>query len=110
MTLSEPTIISQEAPNPHRFWWLKRIAVLVLVALAGLTVLRWLWAREADRRSAALIADAKARGEPILPEDFEAAKVPDADNAAILFSQAASVLVLSPAFGKLQTPDEDKPL
>src|SRR6202030_2440545 len=56
---------------PPRFWWLKRIALLVLIAIAAVTALRWWWGREADRRLAAIVADARARAEPILPEEFE---------------------------------------
>ncbi len=94
-------IASHERTPPRRFWWLKRLALAMVLGIVLLSTLWWLWSRAADRKLAAIVADAKARGEPILTEDFEPAKVADADNAAILFSQAAGAMVTTPQFDRL---------
>jgi hypothetical protein len=83
--------IKQDAearPNPPRFWWLKRLSLAGLLLIVALAGLRWWWGHEAQRRIDALIADAHAKGEPILPEDFDSPGVPDAENAAIPLKQA----------------------
>src|SRR5437867_10724916 len=77
---------------PPRYWWLKRIALLsalILVALAGL---RWWWGIKSAKLLAAEIAAFHARGEPILPEDFAAPEIPDADNGAFYLKQAAEAV------------------
>ena len=60
-----------EHPYPPRLWWLKRGVLAGILVLGGLAALRWWWGREADRRLHAVIAAAQARGEPVLPADFE---------------------------------------
>jgi hypothetical protein len=99
-----------QIPHPPRFWWTKRIALLVLFAVVAVPVLRWWWGREADRRRAAIFADAKVRGEPILPEEFEPKRVPDADNAAILFEQAAAAMKSNRQLDRLDVPEQFSPL
>ena len=47
---------------------------------------------EVDRRVNAFIAEVKARGEPILPGDFEEKPIPDDENAAIPLKQAEGIL------------------
>jgi hypothetical protein len=96
-----------ESPIPPRFWWLKRLTVLALVFFALLAGVRWWWAREADRRLAALIADARSRGEPVFPEEFAPKSVPDDQNAAILFDQAAAAIAITPQFSRLDPPGVD---
>lgn len=99
-----------EPPLPPRFWWLKRLTVLTLLYFALLAGVRWWWGRIADARLAALIADARARGEPVFPEEFAPRKVPDDQNAAILFDQAAAALVTTPQFSRLYPQDQSKSL
>ena len=51
-----------------------RGTILFVVTLVSLGGLRWWWGKIADDRLAAMIAQAHARGEPILPEDFNPAR------------------------------------
>lgn len=69
-------------PWPPRYIWLKRISLGVVVVLVLLSLLRWWWGREADKRLNAEIARIKARGEPLFLEDFKAPPVADEENAA----------------------------
>lgn len=87
-SFSEPTV-----PHPPRFWWLKRISSLVLIALLALAGLRWWWGRAAQARLNEAIASARARHEPVLPEDFPISTLPDDRNAAITLQRAAAALV-----------------
>ncbi|MDB5353991.1 MAG: hypothetical protein JWN24_444 [Phycisphaerales bacterium] len=90
---SNPTI-KQDAeakPHPPRFWWLKRLSLAGLLLIVALAGLRWWWGHEAQRRIDALVADAHAKGEPILPEDFDSPPVPDDQNAAIPLKQAETM-------------------
>jgi len=82
------TELSPEPDHPHppRFYWLKRLsasASLTLLLVAGLwTTLAW----RADRRLGDEFARYRSLGQPVLPTDFDATAVPDADNAApVLF-------------------------
>lgn len=76
---------------PPRFWWLKRISIAiaaVVIMFAGL----FLWA---EYRSRALlnsrIAEWKAAGQPIDPQDFNRkTRLPDERNAAKLYNDAAA--------------------
>jgi hypothetical protein len=77
--------------------------VLALVVLAALSALRWWLGREAERRIRAEIAAAHARGEPILPADFDAPSVPDGQNAALSLRQAADMLDGSQDFYQFET-------
>lgn len=84
----EPT-----GPHPPRFWWLKRISIAVALLLLGLGGLRWEWEHAAERRTRAIVDAAHARGEPILPQDFAPATIPDTENAAVTLQQAADAIV-----------------
>jgi hypothetical protein len=106
MNMPTPTADAPDVPTPARFWWLKRIVVAGVVWLIVLCVLRWGWGWEADRRLAAVIADAKVRGEPVLEEDFRPPVVPEGENAAELLMTAAQSLSLQPAFHRLSSVDE----
>jgi hypothetical protein len=79
---------AQTRPNPPRLWWLKHLSLAGLFLIVALAALRWWWGHEAQRRMDAMIAAAHAKGEPILPEDFDFPPVPDAENAAIPLKQA----------------------
>src|SRR5665213_901679 len=65
-----PTPAASPRPDPPRYWWLRRLAVVGVLIVVGLAGLRGWWGREAQRRIDAIIAQAQRRGEPILPGDF----------------------------------------
>jgi len=83
-------------PYPPRYWWLLRLSVAFGLLFAFALLLRLWWGREADRRMAAYVAAARARGEPVLIEDFNRPTgVPDADNAVPLLRRAAAGIPLT---------------
>ena len=82
-------------PVPPRWRGLKRALLIAGVALLALVCLRLAWGWEAKRRLTAKIAEYQAQGEPILPEDFDLPPIPDDQNAAVLYDQAAAALVCS---------------
>jgi hypothetical protein len=83
---------AQTRPNPPRLWWLKRLSLAGLFLIVALAALRWWWGHEAQRGMDAMIAAAHAKGEPILPEDFDFPPVPDAENAAIPLMRAERLM------------------
>src|SRR6266478_6284348 len=87
-----------DPPNPPRYRWLKRIAGAMLITVIAGLLLHWWWVRAADRRYRAMIDSARAKGEPILPEDFDAAPVADENNKAFFLRQAAKAMKRSTAF------------
>jgi hypothetical protein len=99
MSHSSPQTIPAEpwqeptSAYPPRFWWLTRGAIVFVITLLALAGLRWWWGKIADDRLAAMIAEAHARGEPILPEDFNPAPIPDSQNAAMTLRLAADSIV-----------------
>ena len=65
--------------------------ILCIVALIGVRV--W-WGYEAGRRLQAEIDRCRAAGEPILVDDFNpTTSIPDAVNAAVLYTQASAAIV-----------------
>lgn len=80
--------------RPPRFWWAKRIALLCAVVLLGLAGLRWWWGHVSDIQIREVVDSAHARGEPILQEDFDAAAIPDRQNAAVTLQRAAKAMFL----------------
>lgn len=96
--MSDPQVISSEPAiaHPPRFWWAKRIAMFCAVVLLGLAGLRWWWGHVADVQIREVVDAAHARGEPILPEDFASASIPDSENAAVTLQLAASAMFLDP--------------
>jgi len=76
---------------PPRFWWLKRITVAIAAVLIVFTIL-FFWV---EYRSRALldsrIAEWKAAGQPVDPQDFNRkTRLPDDRNAAKLYNDAAA--------------------
>lgn len=69
---------------------------LALLAWVAFTLL---WHLEAVRRRQAIVRDAQARGEPILPEDYDIPKVPDEENAAVSLRRGAERIQFSKDFG-----------
>jgi hypothetical protein len=84
--------LASATPHPPRRWWLKRIALAVVLFIAGFITLFVIWHRVADQRLQAAIDKIKAAGEPLYPEDFNTPPIPDEDNAAVLYRQAAELL------------------
>ena len=87
--------VKTDVAVPPRYWWLKRIAVAVVVIAALVAIVRWRWGVVAWRAYDAEIARIKAAGEPIFPEDFVLPPVPEERNAAPLLREAVQALVLS---------------
>jgi hypothetical protein len=100
----EPTVA-----YPPRYWWLKRGAVLVVTAIIALIGLRLWWGHVADRELKEMVDAAHARGEPILPEDFDPPSVPPENNAALSLSKAAAALVLNTQFNTLYDSGWEEP-
>lgn len=82
------TTTDHSAPNPKRFYWLKRFAVATLVTLVLLVGLRIVWGYVMQSRLDQAIADIQAKGEPILFEDLVYKPLADADNGAWYLMQA----------------------
>ena len=83
-------------PIPPRYWWLKRVAVGVLVLVAMLAGVRWRWGFVAERRLQQKIEEYRAAGEPILPADYAVAPIPDRENAAYYLRQAGQRMTAGP--------------
>lgn len=81
-------------PYPVRYWWLKRICVLAMSLLVLLTITRFVWGWDAQRRLRREIARIQAAGEPVLLDEFKSANN-IGKNQAIILDQA---LLLSPKF------------
>lgn len=91
MNTAQPIPESPE-PYPPRYWWLKRILLGSALLLGLLVAARLIWGWDADRRMREEIAAIQAAGEPILPEDFSIERVPDAENYAIPYQRAMTIL------------------
>ena len=89
-----------EIAVPVRFWWLKRLAIAGLLLFIILLGIRLWWGRFAQRQLDMEISAARARGEPVLIDDFNRSLVdplPDAQNAAVQLSAAASSIAYNSA-------------
>src|SRR4051812_46866611 len=71
-----------QAAVPKRFWWFKRIVAGFIVFAAATLGLRYVAVASAQRRLAKEVEAIRARGEPILPEDFLERPVAAEQNAA----------------------------
>ena len=78
---------------PPRYWWLKRILAATAVLLVALLVVHWWWGLDARRKLDAKIAEYRALGQPVMPEDFKLPPIPDEENAAHFLKQAAAKIV-----------------
>ncbi|MGB7159684.1 MAG: hypothetical protein WBD40_16575, partial [Tepidisphaeraceae bacterium] len=86
----------QTLPHPRRFWWLTRLIALTVLLAACVAGVRVWWGNVAERRMAAAIADAHARGERILICDFATTQiVSDERNAAFYYRRAKQTLKTS---------------
>ncbi|MFH0982329.1 MAG: hypothetical protein V2A79_12425 [Planctomycetota bacterium] len=80
-------------PVPPRYWWLKRIFLACALLLVLLVGLRLWWGYVVHQRLQTEIDRLVAAGEPIFPEDFDTPPVPDPENAALLYTNAANAFV-----------------
>lgn len=76
---------------------LRRWAALTVGLLLALVALRAWWGWEVNRRIAREVAEARARGEPIRPEDFDPVPVPGNQNAVPIYERAMAAVRLTPA-------------
>jgi hypothetical protein len=90
--VSEPTI-----PFPPRFRRTKRIALISSMLIVGYIALMWWLRYEARARLDAELQSIRARGEPILLEDFQTPSVSDTDNSALSLLNATKSLALTQA-------------
>ncbi|HEX5242187.1 MAG TPA: hypothetical protein VFW23_02915, partial [Tepidisphaeraceae bacterium] len=81
--------IEGSIPLPPRRRWLRRITLILLVLVTVAAGTRVWWGHFADRRVAAFLAEAKARGEPSSSADLKSSPVPQEKNGAILVAEAA---------------------
>jgi hypothetical protein len=78
--------MSRDRPS---FWWLKRLGAAYLVLVITFAIVYWAWTRHSYARLAAIIDQVHARGEPVLPEEFDPPPIADSDDAAIVLREAA---------------------
>src|SRR5262245_3395765 len=104
-------ILEPDYPFPPRFGRTKRIVLIsILVACAYVGVMWWLRSQARSRLEAHIQA-IHARGEPVLPEDFQTPYVSDDSNAAYSLGSAFKSRKLSQAQSDfLDSFDLDEPL
>lgn len=86
-------------PVPPRRRWLKWAAVASGLFVVAFIVLFLAWKRTAENRLQAAIDRITAAGEPLFPDDFNSPPIPDGDNAAVLYEQAAKLVEASGVYG-----------
>lgn len=82
---------------PPRYGWLKRIALASALLLAAAAGLHLWWMHHAEQAFARALAEAQVGSDPLL-EATDATPVPDAENAAELYTRAAQYVHENPAF------------
>ena len=105
------TALAPERPIPPRFWWLKRISLVVgLLVLLTPCVQVW-WGHEVQSHYDARFAAYRAAGEPATLQDLLRPEIPDEDNAAYHLRRAAAAVAppvdLDDAIGELLTDSVD---
>lgn len=88
-----------DVPCPPRYRWAKRLGGVFVVFLLAVVGLRVWFGYEAQRRFDAYVAELRARGEPVYPEEFDPGPIWAEENAADAFMGAAHLL--SPGNGDL---------
>ena len=82
--------MDRSRPHPPRFRWLIRLSIAVAAVLPAVAGLRAYWGHVMHRQLEAAAAEVRAAGEPIDFEGMLREPVPDADNAAHHYRQAAA--------------------
>ncbi|WP_428938621.1 hypothetical protein [Fontivita pretiosa] len=90
--MNSTALSESDKPFPPRYWWLKRLSLALAAALIALTIVRIIWGYDAQRRYDRAIQAIRARGEPILPEDFDAPHIPDDANRVHYLNLAISAI------------------
>ena len=85
---------------PKRFWWTKRLAVAYLLLIAALLVTRLIWGHLAERRLATEIGALEAAGGAIDWQALAPEPIPDEENAAEFYTQAAGAITMTAEQGK----------
>lgn len=80
--------LDEARPIPPRFWWLKRISIVLGAYLLFLVIVRLGWAYYAESRLQSALATWRATGQPVSIEDFAPQPVPDKENGAWYLRQA----------------------
>lgn len=92
-------------PPPKKRWSVRRTVLLaVLLLLAGIGIGRWWWGQSAERILQAEIDAIRARGEPLEWREFKRPFIPDEENAAEFYRQAAKIVLFD---HKLAETDEE---
>lgn len=84
-------------PVPARRRWLKWAGVASVLFVIAFVLLFLAWSRVAGNRLQAAIDRITAAGEPLFPDDFNSPPIPDGDNAAVLYEEAATLVEASGA-------------
>ncbi len=84
--------IEDAAAVPERYWWLKRVFILLVTLLAGIGVLWWAWARSADAAIARQVAVIRAHGEPVFLDEINWPVVFDDQNALRCYEKAIAAI------------------
>src|SRR5688572_15914767 len=92
VTASPGDDIEPTGPCPPRYWWLRRLGAASLALVAGLAGVHVFWGGEATRRLGRELELIIARGEPVSASSMNAPPVPDAENGALLYLKAMSVI------------------
>ncbi len=82
------------ALDPPRFRWTKRIACVVAAVWIFALGARLVAGHVARQRLDSLVAEIRAAGEPILPQDFVTEPIPDDRNAAVSLMNAAAAYTI----------------
>lgn len=82
------SVAELDPPPPARSKWLRRFIWFHVFFIAFVLIVRLAWGWYAERALQNAIAAARARGEPVLPADFQQPDVADEDNAVFYFEKA----------------------
>lgn len=91
-TAAGPIALDSATANPPRFWWLKRLTVSSLALAVVLAGVWYAWAGEARHRLARELEPLIAAGEPVNAAGMKAVRLPDAENGALLYRHAWTIM------------------
>ena len=110
--MNEGEFISEAGSRPKKRWrWARRIYGALIAFVAVCLIARIWWGYHADRKLQEVLSRIAARGEPIRWAELAPQPVPDDQNAALLYKQAAKIplvqAALSPAARGFSSEPED---